>query len=211
MKFRLLFAVFLSLSLRGMDISSVTKEEGGDEIIEMDSNKDYSPRICLKKGCSPQSNDDIDIELGNMQYTQGYNDRAEYKKILLSELPIFYGESTEKISILMDEIGTFLPKKFGEITEAITHSYKLFKKRAKSNRGFTDIDPKEVININDKIQYALLQVHSQNQKIAEQNRQEDLAQAASDRFRTTVISVVSLVFSVPAITLAIFNIIKAVR
>lgn len=213
MKYGVLVMVLGSWSLAAMDVIS-TNNNSGDEVIEMGENQ-HKPRH-FKRGYKQKEKSLLDIELQDMEYQDDYYspvqlDKEKYVYNFLSELPIFKGTKAEKISKRMEQIETMLPTEYGRITETLSISYKGFKKRAKTNRGIGDIDPKEVNDINARIQYALLEIAHENQKIADNNRGEDLAQARRDRIRTTIISCVSLLFSIPAIILAGFNISKALH
>ena len=75
------------------------------------------------------------------------------------------------------------------------------------------VNETDLTSLDQKIQYALLEVALENQKTANQNRVDDLAQAGRDRRCTRCISITSItatiLLAVPAITLSIINIYKA--
>lgn len=211
MKYGLLVMVLGSYSLVAMD-KILTNNKSGDEVIEMVED-DHKP-FHFKSGYKQKEKKSLDIELQDMEYHDDFYspvqlDKEKYVYNFLSELPIFKGAKAEKIAKRMEQIETMFPTEYGRITESLSISYKGFQKRAKNNRGICDIDAKDVNDINARIQYALLEIAHENQKIASNNRGEDLAQARRDRIRTTSISVVGLIISVPALTLSIINIIKA--
>lgn len=205
MKWSLLVMMVISWSLGAMNTFN---EQSSDEVIEMGEIKKESKN---KRPKSHRRNNSFDIELQEREprgdyYTHTTFDKEKYIQNFLLELPIFKGKKEAKVSSRMDQIEHILPKEFGEITESLSIFYDKFKKRVK--RGVIDIDPNEVVIINDKIKYALLEIAHENQQIAAKNREEDLAQAAGDRRCSIITTIVGFGFSIPAIALSIFNIIK---
>lgn len=206
MKQSLLVIMLISWSLGAMEFSiNKDKKEKGDEIIELEEIREDSK----KKRTVFFENELHDIEYQGGHYNPYYVDKEKYTNSFLSALPIFEGTDDEVISERMQQIKHILPQKYGQITEMLSCSYRTFKK---SKRGLSDIDPKEVVNdINARIQYALLEIADETQKMTIKNREEDLAQQRRDRIRTTIISCVSLLFSIPAIVMAAINIHNAIH
>ena len=147
----------------------------------------------------------IDKQLQDLEFPS-YESDSQFIEGALLNIPFFEGKSKEHIGEYMQAIKDKSPLKYGQIMGMIERQKNI-------KKSPQQIDEKDLTSIDQRIQYALLEVALENQKAGDQNRVDDLAQAGKDRRRTCCTFITSIaatiLLAVPALTLSIINVYKA--
>lgn len=167
----------------------------------MDNDK-IETRINLQKTSETNNfnTNTLDVDLQQMEFFPLNEDKNDVHDTL-SKAPFFQGHDKKDVDEYIYLMKDKNPLVYGQIAQMI------IEKKSNKNRLST-VNLEDLNTLDQKIQHGLLQIAIENQKRANQNRKEDLAQAKKDRGAINCRFVISLCASVPATVMAIISIIK---